>query len=224
MGLACQPGPWLISTARFKAIDGMRAARHNCARASPTYNSVARRLGSGPNRRILDHPVKHVGCHPLCRRLRTESSSNLVHSCGYVPGWTGQRIRPPDGARREHPIALSHRINYSVMVMIFPDPLIRARMKQARSQYLQAGNVGRLAVIFPTDDGRNPVAGAEPCAFVYPVFRFRDHPVSVSDGPSFDAHQLLSVGHMNLARESPGRAARYGTCIEFDFMPHRVAG
>jgi site-specific recombinase XerD len=46
----------------------MRAARHNWARASPTHNSMARRLGSAPNRRILDHPVKHVGCHPLCRK------------------------------------------------------------------------------------------------------------------------------------------------------------
>ena len=60
------------------------------------------------------------------------------------------------------------------MVMLFPDPLIRARMEQARSQHLQAGNVSRLAVIFPTDDGRNPVAGAEPRAFIYPVFRFGD--------------------------------------------------
>ena len=84
--------------------NGLRCAKFRSAASSHSRNAVWRvklgvyagfytlltaRLGSAPNRRVLDHPVKHVGCHPLCRRLRTESSSNLVHSCSYVPGRTG---------------------------------------------------------------------------------------------------------------------------------------
>src|SRR5438445_8826793 len=90
--------------------------------------------------------------------------------------------------------------------------------------YFQARNIAGSAVVLPSDDRGNSVARFQAGALINPMLRVSDDPVAIAGRPWLQAHERLRIRPIPLAREPTAGSAVDRTVVEFDFVPHGVAG
>src|SRR5713226_3497234 len=88
----------------------------------------------------------------------------------------------------------------------------------------EAWNITGRAVVLPSDDRGNSVARFQAGALINPMLRVSHDAVAIAGWPGLQPHERLRIRPISLARESTAGSAVDRTVVEFDFVPHGVAG